>query len=151
MKKFFAVFALLALALVGCDPTDTPNTPNNPTVDTNIVGEWKLVEWNGETPTFVVYLDFNGDASFSIYQQVWTLYYELFEGSYGVNDDVISGTYTDGSTWASGYKYSIAGNTLTLTSKDNASISSVYEKCTIPQEVIDEATTTRSGEVLPIL
>jgi hypothetical protein len=36
-------------------------------------------------------------------------------------------------------------------SQEDQSVVSVYEKCKIPQAVIDEATTTRAAEAVPFL
>lgn len=140
---------LIAATLVGCNKDSKDKGPNS--INEKLVGEWVLTEWNGEAPEFVVYIDFNKDATFAIYQQVWSLDYQLFEGTCRTKSDVLSGSYTDGSVWATNYKYSVSGNNLTLTSQDGTSVKSVYEKCTIPEDVIAEATATRSAEVIPFL
>lgn len=144
MKKYFAIFAVALLALVGCEPTLTPGGSSD------IDGQWHIVEWNGEAPEFDVYIDFN-DGKLDIYQQVYTLYYEHFEGTYTTNGNIITGSYADGSSWVSGYKYEVDGNNLTLYSQEDQSVVSVYERCEIPQSVIDEATTTRATDAKPIL
>ncbi len=144
MKKYFAIFAVALLALVGCEPTLTPGGSSD------IDGQWHIVEWNGEAPEFDVYVDFN-KGKFDIYQQVYSLYYEHFEGTYKTSGEIITGSYTDGSNWACGYKFEVSGKKLTLSSQEDSSIVSVYERCEIPQSVIDEATTTRATDAKPIL
>jgi uncharacterized lipoprotein NlpE involved in copper resistance len=148
MKKFFALFAVVALALVGCEK----NPDNGPVGGSSsaIEGEWHITEWNGESPEFDVYVKFDG-GNFEIYQQVWSLDYVLFKGTYKVSGDIVTGTYENGSNWASGYKFAVEGDKLTLHSQEDQSITSVYEQCVIPDEVITEATTTRSMEVAPLL
>ncbi len=147
MKKLFAIFAIVALALVGCDK-DTDGTGGNVSA---VNGQWHITEWNGEAPEFDVYISFDS-GKFEIYQQVWSLDYKLFKGTYKVSGEIITGTYADGSLWASGYKFAVNGGKLTMYSQEDQSITSVYEKCTIPDEVIAEATTaTRSSEVVPFL
>lgn len=148
MKKFFAIFAVIALALVGCEKT-TDQTQGGGD-GSAIEGQWHITEWNGEAPEFEVYIKFEGGA-FEIYQQVWSLYYELFKGSYKISGDIVTGTYEDGSNWASGYKFAVENGVLTLHSQEDQSVTSVYEKCEIPEEIISEATTTRSLEVVPLL
>lgn len=140
---------LLAATLVGCNKEGKDKGPDS--IDDKLVGEWVLTEWNGETPEFVVYIDFNKDTTFAIYQQVWSLDYQMFDGTCRSKKGVLSGSYADGSAWATDYKYSVSGSKLTLTSQDGTSVKSVYEKCEIPAEVITEATTTRSAEVVPFL
>ena len=146
MKKYFAIFAVALLALVGCE---NPNH-NGPAVSSGIDGQWHLVEWNGETPEFDVYVEYKS-GEFDIYQQVYSLYYEHFEGAYSVSGDIVTGTYADGTNWACGYKFEVADGKLTMYSQEDQSVVSVYEACEIPQAVIDEATTTRSAEAVPFL
>lgn len=146
MKKYFAIFAIALLALVGCKGRNN----NGPAGASDIDGQWHIVQWNGETPEFDVYVEFK-DGKFNIYQQVYSLYYEKYDGSFNVNGDIVTGTYTDGSNWACGYKFAVSGNQLTMYSQEDISVTSVYEKCQIPQAIIDEATTTRSAEAVPFL
>ena len=139
--------SLVVLSLVLM--TACKNKDNNRGDNDGVVGEWVLVSWNEETPEFNVYISFAADGSFAIYQQVWSLDYELFTGTFTVSGDSLKGTYADGTKWASEYKFVKSDNTLTLV--DSAEVTSVYEKCTIPEEIIAEATTTRSEEVVPFL
>lgn len=150
MKKFFAVFAIVALALVGCDKNPDSGGQGGGNNSSVIDGEWHITEWNGEAPEFDVYVKFEKGA-FEIYQQVWSLDYELFRGTYNVSGEIITGSYEDGANWASGYKFAIDGDKLTMYSQEDQSITSVYEKCVIPEEIINEATTTRSSDVVPFL
>lgn len=147
--KILSMMLLLAATLVGCDKDKTPDGGDG--VNSKVVGEWMLTEWNGEATEFNVYLDFNSDATFAIYQQVWTLDYELFEGTFKTSGEILTGTYADGTNWASGYKFAVDGDKLTMYSQEDQSVTSVYTKCEIPEEVISEATTTRSSEVVPFL
>lgn len=146
MKKFFAIFLVALFALVGCEPNTNEPLPGDASA---LVGEWHMVEWNGEAPEFDVYVEFN-NKGFNIYQQVYTLYYEHFTGTYSVSDEILTGSYADGSNWACAYKFLFEGSKLILQSQEDTSIVSVYEKCTIPQAVKDEATTTRASEAKPI-
>ena len=145
MKKFFAIFAVALLALVGCDKNN--DEPGDKSV---LNGQWHLVEWNGEAPEFDVYVEYNG-GKFDIYQQVYSLYYEHFKGNYNISGNIVTGSYAGGSNWACGYKFEVSSDKLTLYSQEDISITSVYEKCEIPQSVIDEAQTTRAEGVVPIL
>lgn len=150
MKKFFAVFAIVALALVGCDKNPHSGGHSGGDISSFIDGEWHITEWNGEAPEFDVYVKF-ANGAFEIYQQVWSLDYELFRGTYNVRGEIITGSYEDGANWASGYKFAVDGDKLTMYSQEDQSITSVYERCIIPEEIINEATTTRSSDVVPFL
>ena len=145
--RYLKILSLVVLSLVLM--TACKNKDNNRGDNDAVVGEWVLVSWNEETPEFNVYISFAADGSFAIYQQVWSLDYELFAGTYTTSGDTLKGTYADGSKWASEYKFAKSNNTLTLV--DSTDVTGVYEKCTIPEEIIAEATTTRSKEVVPFL
>ena len=145
--RYLKILSLVVLSLVLM--TACKNKDNNRGDNDGVVGEWVLVSWNEETPEFSVYISFAADGSFAIYQQVWSLDYELFTGTFTISGDSLKGTYADGTKWASEYKFAKSDNTLTLV--DSADVTGVYEKCTIPEEIIAEATTTRSEEVVPFL
>lgn len=149
MKKFFAVFAIVALALVGCEK-NPDNGGQGGGNGSAIEGQWHITEWNGEAPEFDVYIKFEKGA-FEIYQQVWSLDYELFKGTYKISGDIVTGSYEDGSKWASGYKFAVENGKLTMHSQEDQSVTSVYEECEIPEEIITEANTTRASEVVPFL
>ena len=143
--KILSLMLLLVVATTACNNKKGGNKAEGP------VGEWHLISWNEEAPEFDVYISFGADKSFTIYQQVWSLDFECFEGSYSIDGDVISGKYADGSKWACDYNFAVAEKNLTLKSKESQPVTSVYEKCTIPAEIISEATSTRSSEVVPFL
>jgi hypothetical protein len=147
--KIFSLAMLLVMTLVGCEKQNNPDGPNGD--KGALSGEWVLTSWNEVTPEFNVYIDFNDDNTFEIYQQVWSFDYELFTGTYTITGDIVTGIYTDGSIWASGYKFLKEGDTLTLYSQEDTSVTSVYEKCEIPVAIKEEATSTRSAEVVPFL
>lgn len=144
--KIFSLVVLLAMTLVGCEN----NKPDNGKSGA-LSGEWVLTSWNDAAPEFNVYIDFNSDGTFEIYQQVWSFDYELYTGTYTVKGDIVTGVYADGTNWACGYKFALADNTLNMYSQEDMSIASVYEACEIPAEIKAEATATRSVETVPFL
>lgn len=142
--KIFSLAMLMLLALTGCGEKEGGK-------GVKVAGEWQLVQWNDATPEFKVYIDFNADGTFEMYQQVWSFDYELYTGKYVVTGDVMTGTYADGSNWACGYKVNVVDGQLTMYSQVDQSVTSLYEKCTIPEEIKAEASTTRAMEVVPFL
>ena len=142
--KIFSLAMLMLLALTGCGEKEGGK-------GVKVAGEWQLVQWNDATPEFKVYIDFNADGTFEMYQQVWSFDYELYTGKYVITGDVMTGTYADGSNWACGYKVNVVDGQLTMYSQEDQSVTSLYEKCTIPEEIKTEATTTRAMEVVPFL
>ena len=144
---------------------DTGKTPGSGTTVTgNLDGiekEWKLVSVNGIENEFHVYISFS-DGYFAMYQQVYTLDFQFYQGDYEVSGKKLSGEYLfvdeDNNDvyepWKCSYTGGISddGNTMTLVSSEEAPITCVYEACTIPDYVKEEAhASTRSAEVLPFL
>ena len=70
----------------------------------HIVNEWKLATWGGADAPFTVYIDFNEDNTYEMYQQVYGLEFVKFSGTYNVSGSIVTGTYSDGQNWKSGYK-----------------------------------------------
>ena len=142
--KIISLAMMLLVALTGCGEKESGK-------GVKVAGEWQLVQWNDAIPEFKVYIDFNADGTFEMYQQVWSFDYELYTGKYVVTGDVMTGTYADGSNWACGYKVNVVDGQLTMYSQEDQSVTSLYEKCTIPEEIKAEASTTRAMEVVPFL
>ncbi|MBO7285638.1 MAG: lipocalin family protein [Alistipes sp.] len=151
--KIFSLVMLLAVALTGCKKSNNADGPNvgGGSDDAVLSGEWVLTSWNEAEPEFNVYIAFNEDNTFEMYQQVWSFDYEYFAGNYTITDDIVTGTYTDGSNWHCGYKFLCEGDSLTLYSQEDTSVVSLYTRCEIPAEIKEEATTTRSTDVVPFL
>ena len=151
--KIFKMLAMAAVVLfsVACNNSKTPNGPTVGGFE-NIEKEWRLVSVDGVANDFSVYIKFEGGI-FAMYQQVYTWDYLFFEGEYSIDGNVLNGTYFDGSNWKTSYKGGVSadGKTLTLTSQDANPITCIYEACTIPEDIIEEATATRAIEVVPFL
>ena len=80
-------------------------------------------------------------GSFTIYQKVESVRYQKYTGSYLLQDDILSGNYSDNTPWGSSYTVTAdeANNTITLTSTINTSDVSVYTRATIPESVKNDA------------
>lgn len=159
--KIFSLIALFAMALVGCEEPVTPNNPNNGggsggdtpvIIQTDIVGTWHLASWCSAAPEFDVYVEFTNDGKFNIYQQTWLFTYQHFTGTYQVKDNLLTGKYSDGSSWLTSYQHEVVNSKLSLKNSANLDEVSIYNAEIIPAEVIEEASTaTRSEEVVPFL
>lgn len=151
--KIWSLLLMAAMVMVGCgNENDTPNNPQTGSLE-GLDKEWCILTWDGVDAPFKVYIDFNSDNTYDMYQQVESLYFEHFSGNYTVSGDILTGTYSDGSNWACGYKASVSedGMTLTLKSQEDKSITSVYASTVIPEEVKAEAAGSRAVEVVPFL
>lgn len=113
-----------------------------------IDNEWKLVSVNGVANDFHVYISFT-EGAFAMYQQIYSLDFKYYEGNYTASGQNLSGEYlfVDESgkdvyePWKCSYTGGISedGNTMTLVSNEEHPIVSVYEACTIPEDVRNEA------------
>lgn len=146
MKRlaFIVLMAAAALAaLSGCKKDD----PTAPGID--VSGEWHLqssdkIDISAEG--IDVYVSFLSSGSFEIYQKISDGRYRHYTGTYSATGDHISGTYSDGSAWGSGYTAVVSGETLTLTSDNASKEVTVYAKEEIPAEVKNGAVEVKSAE-----
>ena len=78
-KTIYIVLAALGLCLfAGCGSSDKEKV--SPTAK-QLVGEWQLKTWTGETPQdFDIYLSFGADNTFEIYQRLAEVKYQKFTG-----------------------------------------------------------------------
>lgn len=136
MKKsiILTVLASFALLFAGCGSDDT-------TPAIRFTGEWHLVRWNGTAPTeFDAYVAFDDDHTFTLYQRIERVKYQLFTGSWAYNGKLLTGIYADGTTWGSDYEVALdeTQNTLTLTSPTAGEVS-VYQRAAIPEAIKNSA------------
>ena len=155
----------MTMVACGGDKNDEGKEPGgNTTISGNlgeIEKEWKLVSVNGIANEFHVYISFS-EGYFAMYQQVYSREFKFYQGDYEVSGKKLSGEYLfedeDGNdvyeSWKCSYTGGISddGNTMTLVSDEKEPITCVYEACTIPEDVKEEAlASTRSVEVIPFL
>uniref|UniRef100_UPI0040562F1A lipocalin family protein n=1 Tax=Alistipes sp. TaxID=1872444 RepID=UPI0040562F1A len=149
--KIWSLALVLLMAMTGCEPTPTDNFKAGDVKA--IVNEWRLVEWDSEVAPYDVYVDFNEDNTFVIYQRIYGAAYERFDGNYSLNGNNLTGMYGDG-TELKPYRaeVSVDGETLRLHSTEGErEIMGVYAKTTIPENVKAEADGTRAAEGVPFL
>lgn len=170
--KIWSLAVALLMTMVACGGdkgNDTPNNNNTGGGNTTITGdlsaiekEWKLVSVNGIPNDFHVYIRFEL-GGFFMYQQIYSLEFKFYQGDYTVSGNTLSGEYlfVDENKndvyepWKCSYTGGISadGNTMTLKSDETNPITCVYEACTIPEDVRNEALgrSTRAEDVVPFL
>ena len=112
--------------------------------DKNLTLEEKLcTEWHStQLPvTGDIYIDFNDDKTFELYQQIGEGAYRLYRGTWNLEGDLLTGRYNDGEDWACAYTMVIENKKMTLTSSNDAAEVSTYEKASIPAQVKESCVT----------
>lgn len=138
MKNFkWICFAFAALvAMGGCSKSDKVD-PEEEAVKSSIIGQWHLVSWSA-LQAADVYVSFTEEGSFELYQRVYAPAYTHFSGLYNYSDGELSGEYSDGTAWGGTYTvaFNTAGTEMTLTSIQSPEDVSVFEKTSIPEEIL---------------
>ena len=135
MKKIFYFISALML-MVSCGEKGGKQP--------ELTFEQKLcTEWHSTTLSLDadIYLSFAEDNTFELYQKIVEGAYRLYRGTWNLEEDILTGRYNDGEDWAAAYQVSIDGNTLTMTSKNDAAEVSVYKKEAIPDTVKERSET----------
>lgn len=148
MKKILYILTAAAL-MIGCkdkdldidkpnqeepgteNPTPQPPAPEETLAD-KLIGEWHSTDLAVEAD---IYIGFSEDNTFEMYQQITEGAYRLYRGTWELQDDVLSGKYNDGEAWAADYTIEIEGDSLKMTSKNEAAEVSQYTKAAIPDSV----------------
>ncbi len=103
-------------------------------------GEWHttVMTLGGESLADV-YIQFAGGL-FTLYQKTGEMQrYYIYEGTFTLNQDVLSGVYSDGAPWGASYKVSVAGDVLTMVAQNASKETSVYNRTAIPSEIKSQA------------
>lgn len=100
----------------------------------NIVGEWLYAdEESGQE--IEVYLSFDVDDTFEMYQRIGAGAHRLRTGTYHVDRNYVTGVYSDGTPWASDYILFFADDQMIMRSVQSEGYYAVYKKARIPAEV----------------
>ena len=112
-----------------------------PETSTAIVAEWHLIEMTGVEAASLpeVYIDFKSDYTFEIYQKVGEGRFRKYDGTYAVAEDMVTGKYSDGEDWGSGYTAAFDGDYMTLTADNGSGEVCRYEKASLDHKEKDNA------------
>ena len=81
-------------------------------------------------------MQLNEDKTFVLYQRSNSATYAEYRGTFTLNESsaIISGRYSDGSSWANSYYYSInSNNELVFTNTNYSTEVTVYEPANMPK------------------
>ncbi len=115
-----------------------------------LLGNWKLTSYCGAAADVDIYMTLNADNSFMLYQRDSHSNLVTLSGVWFYDSDtgLVSGVYSDGTAWASGY-YALGADadTLTWVSSENAAEVSVYTRSEIPGVTVGGVTRAAAGDM----
>ena len=132
-RYYFLMLALSLFAIVGCE------REKQQSVDLSVLvaGEWHCAP---EAYDADVYVAFDTDGVFHLYQRVGEGRYRHYDGNWSVEKDVLRGVYSDGEEWGCTYKIAFDGdNTMVLTAMNDLAEALTYVREVIPATVRDES------------
>ena len=139
MKRILYMLAALALLVTtGCKKDEKP-------VDYKgmLPGEWHCAATEFGVD---IYVGFDENGAFDLYQMLGEGRYRHYTGNWSIKGDVLSGTYSDGTSWGSSYKMSFSGeDSMALTAQNGSEDAMAYSRESIPSEVKDGCIDVRSS------
>lgn len=137
MKKSIYILIALLLVATGCKkdkPVDYAKL---------IIGEWHCAP---ETFEADVYLALDTDGTFDLYQQIGEGRHRHYSGEWEINENVLSGIYSDGQAWGSNYQVSFSGgDAMSLKALNGSEEVMKYSREAIPSEVIEGSIEVKSA------
>lgn len=143
MKKLLYIFAALML-IASCGKNEEGKKPEI-NLEEQIIGQWHSTSISVDGD---IYIEFDQAKTFELYQQIGEGAYRLYRGTWNLEGDLLTGKYNDGEDWAAAYKIAIEGDTLTMTSNNDAAEKSTYTESEIPSEVKDRCETIVKSTIL---
>lgn len=135
MKKILFFISTLII-MVSCG--DKGGKQPELTLEDKLCTDWHSTSLSLEAD---IYISFADNNTFELYQKIVEGAYRLYRGTWNLEEDILTGKYNDGEDWAAAYQISIDGETLTMTSKNDAAEVSVYKKTVIPSSVKETSET----------
>ncbi len=140
MKRFFFVWLAAAAVLVaGCKKPEVIPDPGQK-LQQEIQGVWELTGVSTKATVgsvqVNVYLDFDAQGSFTLYQKLGEGRYSRFTGSYKLDENTkLSGTYSNKEAWGP-YTVSLEGSTLRLTTESGRETDTYTKVQGVPDSVL---------------
>jgi len=129
MKRKLYILSLIALIFTSCGEKEMPKTLEDSLCD----NDWHSTSLVLDDAD--IYLDFFEQGTFIIYQKIGEGGHTAYTGTWTLNGNILSGKYSGGEDWAASYAITMHDKFLTLISQNEAAEESVFQTCTIPEEV----------------
>lgn len=116
--------ALISIAIMGA-------SCKKDKIQSNIPGEWHC-----STEECDIYVAFNQDGSFELFQKLGEGRYYLYLGKWNADKDILDGTYNDGQPWGSSYRVEFDGSDkMTLNATNGSGETNTYTRKSIPEDI----------------
>lgn len=139
MKRLSAICLSVAmlLGLFSCSKSEEDKP-------LDITGDWNITSITTKSATIGsqnvdVYISFQQGGAFTLYQKTGSGRFQKYEGTWTLSGKLLSGNYSDGTSWGTTYNVSLQDEMLTLESNTTPVEVSVYKRTSIPQSVVSEA------------
>lgn len=135
MKARIILFAVLVMMVSACGDKGGDSKKG-----LDITGQWELIDIEtkvvhiGEAE-IEVYIEFNKDNTFNLWQMIGAGRFEKMTGTWILNQNVLSGKYSDGKAWGANYEVGIESGNLVMTETKQDIQTYIYRKCTIPSDI----------------
>ena len=160
MKKYLLHLMCVVAVLLGMTGCEGPNigsgSGDDPSKEDVIELRrcWALKSFCGVEADADICINFAKDGKFTIYQRTEELEYTVFDGTYTVDEEnsLVSGIYSDGSSWVSSYHYTVdvEARELLLESVENPAEVAVYEPATVPTSALLNTRSASVADVKPL-
>lgn len=115
-------------------------------IQSNIAGEWHCTVEECD-----IYLAFNPEGTFELYQKLGEGRYYQYNGTWSVDKDIVSGTYNDGTSWGSSYQVKFNGSDkMTFSATNGSGEVNTYTRTSIPEEVMNGYLVAVKSDEIPV-
>lgn len=134
MKARIILFAVLAMMVSAC------GGKNDEKKGLDISGQWELIDIETKAAQIgeaeiEVYIEFNKDNTFNLWQMIGAGRFEKLTGTWTLNQNVLSGKYSDKKDWGTTYDVAVESGNLVMTEMKTGKETCIYRKCTIPSDI----------------
>ena len=134
MKARIILFAVLAMIVAAC------GGKNDEKKGLDISGQWELFDIETKAAQIgdaeiEVYIEFNKDNTFNLWQMIGAGRFEKLTGTWTLNQNVLSGKYSDKKDWGTTYDVAVESGNLVMTEMKTGKETCIYRKCTIPSDI----------------
>lgn len=135
MKARIILFAVLVMMVSACGDKGSDSKKG-----LDITGQWELIDIETKAAQIgeaeiEVYIEFNKDNTFNLWQMIGAGRFEKMTGEWTLNQNVLSGKYSDKKDWGTTYDVAVESGNLLMTEMKTGKETCIYRKCTIPSDI----------------